>query len=395
MTDFRVSRQVLQVQEFLHLLPQILKNPGYQREGGLWSLERQQLFIDSVLNGFDVPPIYLHRLSPPSIDEDGAHNFAVVDGLQRLTALEKFDEDLFSLAPDFRPIGDGPSPDDSWKFDTEAAAAHPFAGKRLSELKVMSPTIGRAWARYELPLTVVETDDEALIEELFFRLNEGVPLTPAEKRNRGALLRETWHSLLREDGSVLEMVSFRSRRRTHEDFLLRLLYVEDHALNGDPEIGDPMAVPDMRKRLLDEFAVSFTPGAGRPSERTAADLDRLVQVMTERLSAMSGIFHAKDPLLKTSTWALTYYLLIRLRQHEGRPLPSRSDIARFWQEVSELQGREEERMTASQREAMELAGPIPASTTGSYFDRRIHLLQRYLEGDLQVMTSHEPPANQE
>lgn len=37
-------------------------NPKYQREAGIWSKEKKQLFIDSLLNGFDVPKIYFHDI---------------------------------------------------------------------------------------------------------------------------------------------------------------------------------------------------------------------------------------------------------------------------------------------------------------------------------------------
>ena len=40
----------------------IQEKPPYQRESSVWSLEKQQLFIDSLLNGYDVPKIYLHDL---------------------------------------------------------------------------------------------------------------------------------------------------------------------------------------------------------------------------------------------------------------------------------------------------------------------------------------------
>ena len=37
-------------------------NPPYQRESGAWSNDKKQLLIDSLLNYFDTPKIYLHDL---------------------------------------------------------------------------------------------------------------------------------------------------------------------------------------------------------------------------------------------------------------------------------------------------------------------------------------------
>ncbi len=37
-------------------------SPEYQRESGVWAPEKQQLFLDSIFNGFDIPKIYFHDL---------------------------------------------------------------------------------------------------------------------------------------------------------------------------------------------------------------------------------------------------------------------------------------------------------------------------------------------
>ena len=37
--------------------------PEYQREGGIWTKEKKQLLIDSILNDYDIPKLYFHALS--------------------------------------------------------------------------------------------------------------------------------------------------------------------------------------------------------------------------------------------------------------------------------------------------------------------------------------------
>ena len=49
----------------------INEKPPYQRESSVWSLEKQQLFIDSLLNGYDVPKIYLHDLRGIAVGDGG------------------------------------------------------------------------------------------------------------------------------------------------------------------------------------------------------------------------------------------------------------------------------------------------------------------------------------
>ena len=63
------------------------ESPPYQRQGAIWSTEKRQLFVDSILNNFDVPKIYLHDLR----GHDPVVKFAVIDGKQRLDAI-RFDQ---------------------------------------------------------------------------------------------------------------------------------------------------------------------------------------------------------------------------------------------------------------------------------------------------------------
>jgi hypothetical protein len=38
-------------------------DPDYQRNGDVWSIEKRQLLIDSILNDYDIPKLYFHVFS--------------------------------------------------------------------------------------------------------------------------------------------------------------------------------------------------------------------------------------------------------------------------------------------------------------------------------------------
>lgn len=142
--------------------------PVYQRRGDAWSLDRRQLFIDSLLNGYDIPKIYLHDLR-------GRHPtkvYAIVDGKQRLTALWSFVADGFPLAATFR-VERGNVP------ELPPDAVTPTGPLRFSQLD-------RHWQAVLLGtfLSVVLIRDAtpADMDELFSRLNNGVPLSPGDRR---------------------------------------------------------------------------------------------------------------------------------------------------------------------------------------------------------------------
>ena len=81
-------------------------NPEYQRMGDIWTIEKRQLLIDSILNGFDLPKIYFHKHSPPKIENNAPIKYSIVDGRQRLEAIWKFIDGDFPLADDFCFIDD-------------------------------------------------------------------------------------------------------------------------------------------------------------------------------------------------------------------------------------------------------------------------------------------------
>ena len=144
-------------------------DPPYQRPADAWDRPRQQRFIDSLLNGFDVPKFYLHdvRGGPrPSIA------YTVVDGKQRLTAMWSYLADGFGLADDFVSTSCPPGLE---------SVPRPRAAMRDSDL----PAPWRTALR-QTYLSVVLIQDATLdeIEELFARLNSGVPLAADHPRAR-------------------------------------------------------------------------------------------------------------------------------------------------------------------------------------------------------------------
>ena len=57
-------------------------DPEYQRISGIWTLEKRQLLIDSLLNGFDVPKLYFHEFVPHKQKNGKKYRFAIIDGKQ-------------------------------------------------------------------------------------------------------------------------------------------------------------------------------------------------------------------------------------------------------------------------------------------------------------------------
>ncbi len=247
-------------------------DPAYQRAGEVWSPAQRQLFIDSLLNGYDVPKIYLHDLR-------GQHPtkvYAVVDGKQRLTTLWSFVRDGFALAPTFRIESPG--------FPNGAPAGDAPAGVlRFSELGAG----GRA-ALLRTPLSVVliRNATESDIEELFSRLNNGVALSAAERRNAlgGAMAR-----LVREVAATSDLfgaLTFSHDRGDHLELAARLLAREDADRRAEFEVLDGSAAG------LDAFVK-------RHREMAPAERAELIDRLERRWIAVADLFSRPDPLLSS------------------------------------------------------------------------------------------------
>ena len=62
MTDFRCSELGDSTVMMMFLeKDKIFLDPPYQRSGDIWNLYKKQLLIDSLINGFDIPKLYLHE----------------------------------------------------------------------------------------------------------------------------------------------------------------------------------------------------------------------------------------------------------------------------------------------------------------------------------------------
>src|SRR5882724_6160307 len=119
----RLSEDASRVDRLVEAMARYDLEPDYQRQSDIWGEEKRQLFIDSLINGYDVPKLYFHRLSPGSTT---SKRFAIVDGKQRLETIRGFLANKFPLADDFTDV----------QADSDAEVA---AGKTYQELTDKHP----------------------------------------------------------------------------------------------------------------------------------------------------------------------------------------------------------------------------------------------------------------
>ena len=257
--------------------------PPYQRESAVWSLDKQQLFIDSLLNGYDVPKLYLHDLR----GDEPTKVYAIVDGKQRLTTIWRFLDDGFPLAPDFRV-----EPANVPGAPPEACA--PRGSQRFSQF---APAWRDAFLATYLSVVLIRGATEHDIEALFSRLNNGEPLNAAEKRNAlgGDMAR-----LVRTVAGrrfFTERLPFTNARLQHFELAARLLVAA---------ASDGPGPPDQRSAALDAFVREHRVLSVREQE----GLLRAIHADVER---MATVFRTADPLLASPSYVALYFEFLRDR----------------------------------------------------------------------------------
>ncbi|MEZ5464688.1 MAG: DUF262 domain-containing protein [Lysobacteraceae bacterium] len=77
-------------------------SPPYQRKGNVWGEGAKAYLVDTIINDYDIPKIYLADFSfgPNPLNSD-KKRYAVIDGKQRLEAIIDFTANKFPLKGDF------------------------------------------------------------------------------------------------------------------------------------------------------------------------------------------------------------------------------------------------------------------------------------------------------
>jgi hypothetical protein len=74
-------------------------DPSYQRRS-VWSPRDKRFFIDTVLNNYPAPPVFLHK----TLDDRGRSTYHVVDGKQRIQTIIEFTQGKVRIPDDFADV---------------------------------------------------------------------------------------------------------------------------------------------------------------------------------------------------------------------------------------------------------------------------------------------------
>lgn len=203
--------------------PSIDPKPAYQR-GPIWSVSHQQLFIDSILRGYDIPKLYLRKLGNQGYD------WEVIDGQQRLRAIWDFMANVFPLSE-----------------DCDAVNGRRIAGLSFEDLPY---ELHDKFMAYALSIVEVSKAEDYEVEDMFLRLQNGIPLNSAEKRNAiSGTVRDFVHDVAETNKLMTVSVPFKNSRYSHDELVAQMLLIELH--------GGPTSVRHTQLKALYEKSKGF------------------------------------------------------------------------------------------------------------------------------------------
>ena len=167
--------------------------------------QKKQMLLDSVLRGYDLPKFYLRTDNTRS-----KYSYEVVDGQQRLTAIWQFCDNKY-------PLGE----------ESETLPQGDLSGKHHDDLdKNLQEDLGN----FEMTFVIVESATDVEVRDLFKRLQEGVPLNPAEKRNAIASKMRDFCADLAQTHRVFPLTHLKNKRFAWDDLAALVTCIE---LNAD------------------------------------------------------------------------------------------------------------------------------------------------------------------
>lgn len=273
--------------------------PSYQRKGNLWGDRDKAYLIDSIINGFDVPKIYLtdFTIVNSSLNEKSL-SYSVIDGRQRL-------ESIFSFIGDKIPLNSD--------FIYYSNPNVKIGGKYYSDLKMNHPDIIESLEEFNLDVMSVIADDVEKIKDLFVRLNKSKPLTGAELRNAmEGIIPDLIRGLV-DRPFFKNNINFSTQRGQDSNAAAKILLIQHRG-----------RFVDTKKSHLDKFVKE-----GAASEEPEQYIDSAFAAQ-KVIDVMQYIFKERDPLL--SAQGMLTILFVLVREHLERANYIRPFLEAFMRE---------------------------------------------------------------
>ncbi len=254
-------------------------NPTYQRSS-VWRLEQKQILIDSILRKIDVPKIYLREL------KNNTFQYEIIDRQQRMRAIWDFMNNKFPLSEEAEQL-------------LIKEKLYEVSEKVYSDLESRIKVERIHKCNLDIVIIYDATEDE--IADLFYRLNNGTPLSPAEVRNS---MPGQMTITIREMSKhpFFEKVSFSNRRFAHAQVCAQMMM-----------LGLNYGLADTRDRTLSKMYTDYKKSVPKGILDNLKDtLDVLQKLFPQKSRSLNraqtiNLFLLVSYLLNTTKLTKTFY----------------------------------------------------------------------------------------
>lgn len=233
------------------------------------------MLIDSILRQIDIPKIYLRELN-----NSEQYSYEIIDGKQRMSTIWDFLKNKFQLSETSEELIIG-----NKKYDVSSQ----------TYLELDSRVKIERIHKYSLDVVIIYEVTEDEIADLFFRLNNGTPLSPAEVRNSmPGIMGDTIRNIAKHP--FFKKVSFNKGRYVYDQVAAQMMLLEINE-----------GIADTRDRSLSKMYGDYMKSIPQ----------KVVKNVENTLDVLNKIFNAKSRLLnRTSTinlYILVSYLLKNIK----------------------------------------------------------------------------------
>ena len=291
----------LTVGKFADLRERFDFQPPYQRESGAWTTAAKQLFIDSIINGYLIPRVYIEEHdADPANELHRDKPWAILDGKQRLETILSFYDNELRLSKEFIYLEDLEKRRPTDSISTDVASAEEFECT-LRELTFRRPDIASKFESFEIPIVLVRATSNDEIEEMFERLNSASSLNAAERRNAiGCHLRDRSNDLSEHD-FFKDQCPIKNSRYKYRELASKFIVIE-------LQMASQNGLSNLKAKTL---MTAFQSSKEELPGFTKKDIDEAYSKAEQTLSLMQSTFHQSDPLLKSIGSLIVYYLVFR------------------------------------------------------------------------------------
>jgi hypothetical protein len=271
------------------------ERPVYQRRGKIWPLKDKAFLIDSILNDYDIPKIYLADFtSLRSPLNKRKKRYAIIDGKQRLEAVTEFFDGKLALNKDFQ----------------FAADPSLYLGRKTYKNLIREhPDLAQKFRDYKLVIMGVITDEAGKINDLFIRLNRSKPLVGSEVRNAMLGIIPPLIRTLAKHKFFKTRIAFETGRLQDLNAAAKILLLE---FRGQ--------FVDTKKAQLDGFVEEFIDEGlraepfidkGNTMLAQSRNFNIAVQTCRKVLNNMVYVFKERDPLFRSQGPLTIYYWFVK------------------------------------------------------------------------------------